>query len=212
MSERMNVGDVEDTKLKGKLDEKEEEEAEHFLSLRLGSSSSSNLNISKPLMKVSAGGSSVAFAPKEVVEGREFECKYCRKRFRSSQALGGHQNAHRRERVLCKMEKEFGNGNMTMRTFASHFPHPHLCPCFIPNHLNLPFRSATTTASPYNCHIHHGAYSTLSNWTHAYAHQVLPKPDSPFGMTSSWNVNPKGNRYVVKQPNSSSVLDLSLNL
>ncbi|KAH7523982.1 zinc finger protein 1 [Ziziphus jujuba] len=84
-------------------------------------------------------------------EHRVFSCNYCHRKFYSSQALGGHQNAHKRERTLAKRGQRLGTQLIASAAAFGHH-HPYL-------------------------HHHHNHYSSLASLPLGLqVHSVIHKP------------------------------------
>ncbi|KAI3934264.1 hypothetical protein MKW98_009245 [Papaver atlanticum] len=59
----------------------------------------------------------------DVEEPRVFSCNYCQRKFYSSQALGGHQNAHKRERTIAKRDRHLGEAAAAAFNYANMHHH-----------------------------------------------------------------------------------------
>ncbi|KAF2321515.1 hypothetical protein GH714_000214 [Hevea brasiliensis] len=112
-------------------------------------------------------------------EPRIFSCNYCQRKFYSSQALGGHQNAHKRERTLAKRGQRISTGSFGL----GHHPNSHLN------------RYTSMASLP----LHGSLNRSLGIQVHSMIHKPTFLPSSTLGSTNIYGQN-GWSRQPIQQP------------
>ncbi|XAR58393.1 hypothetical protein NMG60_11013776 [Bertholletia excelsa] len=96
-------------------------------------------------------------ASEKAQESKKFDCQYCGRSFINSRALGGHQNAHKRERQRPK-RRHFVRGLSSVATPTRSF----LLPSILPKEPSHRLTSPVYTGRPL-MHVHVSAPSGSSH-------------------------------------------------
>ncbi|CAI0402715.1 unnamed protein product [Linum tenue] len=118
---------------------------------------------------------------------RRFECHYCCRNFPTSQALGGHQNAHKRERQHAKRAHLHGAGTTT--SYLSD--HPFYAPLTYRASTHAPFSSSWTSASSR----FYGNGAGVSSYSSSSHQQQQPITGSPLGL---WRIPSGGSAAFLR--------------
>ncbi|XP_028782679.1 zinc finger protein 1 [Neltuma alba] len=123
---------------------------------------------SKTSSESCADGAGAGAGAGSEAEPRFFSCNYCQRKFYSSQALGGHQNAHKRERSIAKRGQRLGTQILAS---AAAYGHPFLHNYGYASMASLPLYGAACNNRPLGIQAHSLIHKPSNNVHRAWSQQ-----------------------------------------
>lgn len=161
-----------------KIKKRGHQDLELGLTLLPRGTASPELNLIDSFKKSS---SSTSHHQEQLEDPRVFSCNYCQRKFYSSQALGGHQNAHKRERTLAKRGQYYKMMSLSSSSPSSAFAFGHGSVNRFASMASLPLHGSANNRSTLGIQAHSTIHKTFlgrqtASLSHVFKQSIHQKP------------------------------------